>query len=75
MQPPGRIIPKVKRPGVRFGKPLDFSRFEPMADDRYVLRSVTDDIMYALMDLSQQEYVDEYAANVKKRQERPSQND
>lgn len=70
MQPPGRIIPKIKRPGVRFGRPLDFSRYEGMADDRYVLRAVTDEIMYALMELSGQEYVDEYAAAVKKRLER-----
>lgn len=67
MQPAGRVIPKVVRPGpcVRFGKPLDFSRYEGMEHDRYVLRSVTDEIMYALMELSGQEYVDVYAASVK----------
>jgi 1-acyl-sn-glycerol-3-phosphate acyltransferase len=53
------------RPGLRFGKPLDFSRYEGMEDDRYVLRSVTDEIMYALMDLSSQEYVDIYAQRAK----------
>jgi 1-acyl-sn-glycerol-3-phosphate acyltransferase len=53
------------RPGLRFGKPLDFSRYEGMEDDRYVLRSVTDEIMYALMDLSGQEYVDIYAQRAK----------
>jgi 1-acyl-sn-glycerol-3-phosphate acyltransferase len=72
MQPPGTLIPKIKRtgPGIRFGKPLDFSRYAGMDADRYVLRSVTDEIMYALMELSGQEYVDEYAASVKKRLER-----
>ncbi|NEE01803.1 lysophospholipid acyltransferase family protein [Phytoactinopolyspora halotolerans] len=65
MQPPGRLIPKRMRPGVRFGKPLDFSRYEGMEADRYVLRAVTDEIMYALMELSGQEYVDVYAATVK----------
>jgi 1-acyl-sn-glycerol-3-phosphate acyltransferase len=65
MQPPGRLIPKVMRPGVRFGKPLDFSRYEGMAEDRYVLRSVTDEIVYALMELSGQEYVDIYAERAK----------
>jgi 1-acyl-sn-glycerol-3-phosphate acyltransferase len=65
MQPPGRLIPRIMRPGLRFGKPLDFSRYEGMEDDRYVLRSVTDEIMYALMDLSGQEYVDIYAQRAK----------
>ncbi len=65
MQPAGRIIPKIMRPGVRIGKPLDFSRYEGMENDRFVLRSITDEIMYALMELSGQEYVDVYAASVK----------
>ena len=58
MQPPGRLIPRVMRPGVRFGEALDFGRYEGMEEDRYVLRSVTDEIVYALMELSGQEYVD-----------------
>ncbi|MGH8827509.1 MAG: lysophospholipid acyltransferase family protein [Jiangellaceae bacterium] len=65
MQPEGRLIPKIMRPGVRFGPALDFSRYEGMENDRYILRSVTDEIMYALMRLSGQEYVDLYAASVK----------
>jgi 1-acyl-sn-glycerol-3-phosphate acyltransferase len=65
MQPPGRIIPKVRRPGVRFGKPLDFSRYYGMESDRYVLRAVTDEIMYALMQLSGQQYIDIYATRAK----------
>lgn len=67
IQPQGRMIPKLRpRPGVRFGKPLDFSRYEGMSGDRFVERSMTDEIMYELMILSGQEYVDEYAAKVKK---------
>jgi 1-acyl-sn-glycerol-3-phosphate acyltransferase len=50
---------------VKVGKPLDFSRYEGMAGDRFVERSITDEIMYALMELSGQEYVDVYAAKVK----------
>jgi len=69
IQPAGRRIPKLRpRPGVRFGKPLDFSRYEGMAGDRFVERSMTDEIMYELMQLSGQEYVDTYAAKVKKAQ-------
>lgn len=65
MQPVGRVIPKLMRPGIRFGEPLDFSRYYGLENDRHVLRSVTDEIMYALMGLSGQEYVDVYAAAVK----------
>ncbi len=66
IQPTGRRFPKLRpRPGVRFGKPLDFSRYEGMSGDRFVERSMTDEIMYELMQLSGQEYVDVYAAKVK----------
>jgi 1-acyl-sn-glycerol-3-phosphate acyltransferase len=66
IQPPGRLFPKLRpRPGVRLGKPLDFSRYEGMSGDRFVERSMTDEIMYELMQLSGQEYVDQYAAKVK----------
>jgi 1-acyl-sn-glycerol-3-phosphate acyltransferase len=69
IQPQGRLLPKLRpRPGVRIGKPLDFSRFEGLAGDRLVERSITDEIMYALMQLSGREYVDQYAAKVKKDQ-------
>jgi len=69
IQPPGRLLPKLRpRPGVRFGKPLDFSRYAGMAGDRFVERSMTDEIMYELMQLSGQEYVDVYAAKIKKAQ-------
>jgi 1-acyl-sn-glycerol-3-phosphate acyltransferase len=50
----------------RFGKPLDFSRYDGLAGDRFVERSITDEIMYELMRLSGQDYVDRYAADVKK---------
>ena len=66
-QPIGKRIPSVVRVGVRIGAPLDFSRYEGMEDDRFVLRSITDEIMYELMQLSGQEYVDVYAADMKER--------
>ena len=66
IQPTGRMIPKLRpRPGVRIGKPLDFSRYEGLVGDRFVERSMTDEILYDLMQLSGQEYVDVYAAKVK----------
>lgn len=63
--PPGKIFGKFARPGVRFGEPLDFSRYEGMQDDRYILRAITDEIMYEIMRLSGQEYVDLYAPRAK----------
>ena len=65
IQPPGRIRPKIMRAKIVIGAPLDFSRYEGMAGDRFVLRSMTDEIMYELMSLSGQEYVDVYATKAK----------
>jgi 1-acyl-sn-glycerol-3-phosphate acyltransferase len=50
---------------IKIGTPLDFSRYDGLAGDRFVERSITDEIMYALMELSGQDYVDVYAAKVK----------
>ncbi|MNC93833.1 hypothetical protein D3C83_105480 [compost metagenome] len=44
---------------------MDFSRFEGMAGNRFIERAVIDEVMYELMRLSGQEYVDLYAADVK----------
>lgn len=65
IQPIGARFPRIMRVGVRFGTPLDFSRYEGFAGDRLVERAVTDEIMYAIRDLSGQEYVDVYASAVK----------
>ncbi|MBV7363765.1 1-acyl-sn-glycerol-3-phosphate acyltransferase [Actinomycetaceae bacterium TAE3-ERU4] len=66
-QPIGTKIPRLRRVGIRIGKPLDFTRYRGLERDRFVLRAVTDEIMYSLMDLSGQEYSDEYASVVKAR--------
>ncbi|MCU1601036.1 MAG: 1-acyl-sn-glycerol-3-phosphate acyltransferase, partial [Frankiales bacterium] len=65
VQPTGKVIPRLGRVGIKVGKPLDFSRYEGMEGDRFVLRSITDEIMYELMLLSGQEYVDTYATKAK----------
>jgi 1-acyl-sn-glycerol-3-phosphate acyltransferase len=64
---PSRVarIPIMRRPGIRFGRPMDFSRYAASGNDRDVLRWVTDEIMNAVMELSGQEYVDAYGASVK----------
>lgn len=69
-QPPGQRFPHVVRPVViRFGEPLDFSRFAGMENEKTALRAVTDEIMYAILALSEQEYVDTYATVAKAEQE------
>jgi len=68
--PPGKKFGSWTRPMVRFGTPLDFSRYEGMENDRYILRSITDEIMYEIMRLSGQEYVDKYASVAKEEQKK-----
>lgn len=63
--PYDRKFPKTGRVEVRFGEPLLFERHYDTPTDRFVLRSVTDEIMYEVMLLSGQEYVDEYASKAK----------
>ena len=63
--PPGKKFGSLTRPLVRFGEPLDFSRYEGLENDRFILRSITDEIMYEIMRLSDQEYVDVYSAKAK----------
>jgi 1-acyl-sn-glycerol-3-phosphate acyltransferase len=67
VNPPGTSMLRFGRVTVRFGKPMDFSRFEGMAGNRFIERAVTDEVMYELMGLTGQEYVDIYAATVKER--------
>ncbi|MFF4453540.1 lysophospholipid acyltransferase family protein [Streptomyces goshikiensis] len=69
IQPPGQKIPKIRRVTIRFGEPLDFSRYAGLEGERAVLRAVTDEIMYAILGLSGQEYVDRYATEVKAEEE------
>ncbi len=65
--PPGKVFGRMAHPHVRFGEPMDFTRYEGMENDRFILRSITDEIMYELMLLSGQEYVDVYASSLKDR--------
>jgi 1-acyl-sn-glycerol-3-phosphate acyltransferase len=65
IQPTGQLMPKVRPVGIRFGEPLDFSRYAGAGGDRFVERAITDEIMYELMTLTGREYVDVYAATLK----------
>jgi 1-acyl-sn-glycerol-3-phosphate acyltransferase len=64
-QPPGMRLPRPRRIGIRFGEPLDFQRYQGMDGAPAIRRAITDEIMYAILVLSGQEYVDTY-------QERPA---
>ena len=75
VNPPGTTMLRFGRVTVRFGKPMDFSRFEGMAGNRFIERAVTDEVIYELMGLSGQEYVDIYAASLKERGSDPNGSD
>ncbi len=70
IMPIGSKWPKLLRPGIIFGEPLDFTRFHGMEGDRFILRAVTDEIIYEIAALSGQEYEDVYASSV--REKRPA---
>ncbi|WP_066954715.1 lysophospholipid acyltransferase family protein [Streptomyces lushanensis] len=68
IQPPGQVVPRIRKVAIRFGEPLEFSRYAGLENHRAAVRAVTDEIMYAILGLSGQEYVDRYAAEVKAEQ-------
>ncbi|CRK61687.1 1-acyl-sn-glycerol-3-phosphate acyltransferase [Alloactinosynnema sp. L-07] len=60
VQPKGKRFPRPHRITVRFGAPLDFTRYDGMGNSLPIRRAVTDEVMYAILELSGQEYVDSY---------------
>ncbi len=73
LNPPGSVIPRPARISVKIGKPLNFARYEGMQGNRFIERAVTDEIMYELMQLTGQQYVDIYAASLKKKTAPPAE--
>ena len=66
--PSGQTMPNFRvRPGVRYGEPLDFSRFYGAGSDARTLREVTDEIMRVIEKLSGQQSVDMYAQAAKEK--------
>lgn len=63
VQRPGSNLPRpFKRVTVRFGAPIDVSRFADDAGcDPLALRAFTDELMFEIRQLTGQEYVDRYA--------------
>ena len=66
--PAGRSWPVRHRVKVHFGKPLTFDRYRLGVADQLVLRAITDQVMYEIMMLTGQTYVDEYVSRAKARQ-------
>ncbi len=67
MLPPGSSLPRPARIEIRIGKPLEFGHLagDPPARAR---RTIADEVMSAIGELSGQEYVHEYASDVKAKQ-------
>ena len=64
MLPPGAPVPRPTRIDIKIGKPLEFGHLvgDPPAKAR---RIIADEVMRAIADMSGQEYVHEYASDVK----------
>lgn len=60
VQPVGKRIPRLAPVEVRFGEPLDFSRYDGLEGSAAIRRAVTDEVMDAIAELSGQVYVDRY---------------
>lgn len=65
VMPIGTTIPRVRRIGIVIGEPIDFSRYSGMHADRFLLRSITDEVMSELHALSNQEFCDVYASSAR----------
>ncbi|MFD2673750.1 lysophospholipid acyltransferase family protein [Gulosibacter bifidus] len=68
IMPIGAKRPKPGKVGIRFGKPMEFTRYQGMEPNRFILRAITDEIMSEIAAQSNQDYVDVYASSVKNRQ-------
>jgi 1-acyl-sn-glycerol-3-phosphate acyltransferase len=60
MLPIGKKVPRPAKVCVRFGTPLDFSRYEGMETSPAIRRAITDEFLYKILELSELEYVDKY---------------
>ena len=73
VMPPDAKFPKLRLPvTIRFGEPITIDRYLGRAQDHLVLRQIIDDVMYAIRELSGQDYVNEYAAKKKSQTHAPA---
>jgi 1-acyl-sn-glycerol-3-phosphate acyltransferase len=72
IQPPEAKLPKVgMHCTIRIGRAIKVDRYQDRADDRLVLRQITDELMFEIRELTGQEYRDVYAT--KKSESIPSE--
>jgi 1-acyl-sn-glycerol-3-phosphate acyltransferase len=72
IQPPDAKLPKVgMHCTIRVGRPIKVDRYQERAEDRLVLRQITDELMFEIRELTGQEYRDVYAT--KKSESIPSE--
>lgn len=64
IQPPDQTVPNCfRRASIRFGRPIDASRYADRVGDRVVYRELIDEVMYEIGQLSGQNYDDTYAGS------------
>jgi 1-acyl-sn-glycerol-3-phosphate acyltransferase len=62
VQPPDQPMPSFFRTvTIRFGTPIEVSKYRDRADDRLVLRQITDEVMFEIRTLTGLEYDPSYA--------------
>ena len=67
VQPPDTPLPKFFRTvTIRFGTPIDVSKYRDRADDRLVLRQITDEVMFEIRNLTGLDYDPTYATKPSK---------
>jgi 1-acyl-sn-glycerol-3-phosphate acyltransferase len=66
MLPPGTRFPRPAKITIKIGKPLEFGHLASDPPGR-ARRTIADEVMHAIADLSGQDYIHEYASDVKAR--------
>ena len=62
IQPPDAKLPRIgMSASIRIGRPIDVSRYAGRGDDHLLLRSITDELMFEIRELTGQEYRNTYA--------------
>ncbi len=62
IQPPDAKFPKLRKEcTIKIGRPIKMDRYRDRADDRLVLRQITDEVMFEIRELTGQEYRNVYA--------------
>jgi 1-acyl-sn-glycerol-3-phosphate acyltransferase len=62
IQPPDAKVPKLRqRCSITIGRPVDPARYGNRGDEHLVLRSIMDEVMYEIREITGQEYTNVYA--------------